>query len=223
MKWIAALQEQSGGVPGVLSEVVATADSLIGGDREREVLAEARSRLTPGGMCSMYQLPPDGHVESIEQAAASALSAPKLHRYSYRSGSANSDVDDAEERLGVKLPPLWRRYLTSPSLFSAGWLASGEFVAIYPPKDIVDVTNAYYEWVPRNGAVMVAGGAGGSEWLQLDTVAGDDSPVVLLSSGGQGWEDTIIQTDSIDEFVSLIEAHRFQFAFDDRMHYEPRR
>jgi hypothetical protein len=200
---------------------------VIAGEHLSELIEEARAHVVPGVDCEVFRIP-DG-VGPDELASISAdptMTAARLRRLTYRAGATTDEVRRAVQALGLSIPPLWVEYLTGASLLSHGWLDANdhnEYVCIYTPKDIVDVTNAYYDWVTNDGAIMVGGGAGGSEWLQLDTVAGDDSPVVLLSSGGQGWEDTTIQADSIDEFVSLIESHRFEFAFDDGTHYEPRR
>ncbi len=62
-----------------------------------------------------------------------------------------------------------------------------------------------------------------SSRLQLDTRVGDASPVVTMFPGDRDWEDTIVQADSIDDFIESAEAGTFEVVFDDMCKYRPRR
>ncbi|GAA1481501.1 hypothetical protein GCM10009624_19410 [Gordonia sinesedis] len=222
MKWIATIRDYSNLGDKSLLDVLTGSISVVTGDVEREVLAEGRARITPGTGCEMYRLPDDFRdVVAVDDLPAASLSALRILRYTYEAGYTDEEVRQAGNDVGLEIPSRWRQYLTSSSVFRDGWLDTDEYLSIYAPKDIAEITNVCYEWGPRNGAIMI-GGSAGSDWLQLDTRAGNRSPVVLLSSGDQGWHDTNIQAATIDEFIDRVESGRFEF-MDDAPHYQPDR
>lgn len=59
--------------------------------------------------------------------------------------SPESEVDDAEARLGIRFPSGYREYVTR---FGEGFLG-GTYVRIYPPRRIVSGVNNNAEWRER--------------------------------------------------------------------------
>ncbi|GAB36848.1 SMI1/KNR4 family protein [Gordonia otitidis] len=220
--WLAALRSAESSEAGTLAEAVAHAAATVSGVDFDEVVARGRAAVERGICCDIYQLP-DNELDgaaAIVGADIGATSVYDVRRFTYRAGSSLEEVRAAEESLGVPLPPRWVDYLTGPSVLDL--FEGEEYLDIFTPADIADVTNAYYEWVPRIGAAMIAGD-GGSGRLLLDTRFGDDSPVVFFYSGGDdGWEGTTVQADSIDDFIASAEAGTFEVVFDDAREYRPR-
>lgn len=214
MHWIALVRPDEAGTWVLRTDAIGDARWVIATDSRDEVIAEARSRLAPGLRCVVYEIRPElRHLTSVSQFPVDAPIAD--HRFTFVPGVARAELVAAEEQLGVPIPPRWRDYLTSPSHLDHATLdGEGEFLAIFSVADMVDVTNAYHDWVPRCGAVMIAGSGLGSEWLQLDTRAGDRSPVVFRMSGMDTWSETMVQSTSIDEFIAAAESGRFRFRLD---------
>ncbi len=223
MVWVAALCPRNQLRPYTFADVASHSRVVHTGEDATDVATQARSDLRAGEVCQMYEFPPQvGALESVSALPSPSPARPtpaEQWRHTFRAGCTVEEIRDAEQLLGVRIPPRWCDYLMSSSVFDSGWLPNGDYVNLSTPADAAEVTNAFYDWVPRCGAVMI-GDADGTDWLQLDTRAGDDSPVVLLSSGGQAWEDTTVQANSIDEFIELIETGRFRFRYDSAA-YEP--
>ena len=59
--------------------------------------------------------------------------------------SPESEVDDAEEKLGIRFPSGYREYVTR---FGEGFLG-GTYVRIYPPRRILSGINNNEEWRQR--------------------------------------------------------------------------
>ena len=45
----------------------------------------------------------------------------------------------------------------------------------------------------------------------------------MMFPGHRDWEDTVVQADSIDDFIESAEAGTFEVVFDDTCKYRPRR
>ena len=218
--WLALLRPADALESGTLAEAVVHAVSTISGVGFDDVVARGRAAVQSGICCDIYQLPENSLDDPADLAGTDVGTASvyDVRRFTYRPGISLEEVRAAEEALGEPLPPRWVTYLTGSSVLE--FVEGEEYLHLYSPADIADVTNAYYEWVPRIGAAMI-GDDGGSGRLMLDTRVGDDSPVVSFYPGYDGWEGTTVQADSIDGFIASAEAGTFEIVFDDAPEYRP--
>ncbi|OBA43996.1 SMI1/KNR4 family protein [Gordonia sp. 852002-51296_SCH5728562-b] len=220
--WLALLRPADSLESGTLAEAVVHAVSTVGGVDFHEVVARGRVAVEPGIRCDIYELPTNDldDLAGLAGTDVGTASVYDVRRFTYRPGISLEEVRAAEEALGEPLPPRWVTYLTGSSVLE--FVEGEEYLHLYSPADIADVTNAYYEWVPRIGAAMIADD-GGSGRLMLDTRVGDGSPVVYFYPGGDdGWGGTTVQADSIDAFILSAEAGTFEIVFDDAPEYRPR-
>lgn len=212
MRWIAALRRESQEASGTLFDVLTVAPSIVVGDDVDDVVTRGRAIVSSDLWCDIYQLPPNeaGRVQDLSDSIGQ-LSGYDLRRFTYRPGCGIEDVRQAEQLLDLAIPERWTKYLTSSSVLHE--VHGDQYLHLHTPADIGAVTNAFYEWSARIGAVMIADD-GASDRLQLDTRRGDQSPVVALTPGGQRWADTYVQAETIEEFITLAESGRFEFRDD---------
>lgn len=188
-----------------MDELVSAARTVVVGGSSDDVVAGVRQHVEPGTRAEVLQF--SGGLSEAERRSSPVY---EVLRLTYRSGYSPDEIAEAEESLGLLIPSEWAEYLTGPSVFVGGWLETGAYFGVFSPKDIAEVTNAYFEWVPSRGAIMIADDGGGS-WLQLDTGKGNDTPVLLAYSSSAEWSETKVQCNSIQELIARIESRRFEF------------
>lgn len=218
MRWIAALRAAD--APANLrtfADVVEKALELRGGDDRAEVIERGRHLIRPDTVCDIYELPINDLGDSLDGVADldAHPSVLSFRHFTYRPGASEDEIRAAENEMDVIMPRRWADYLLRPVVLDTVHPAAGTYLDIYTPATAAGVTEAFYEWTPKCGAVMIAG-TDGSTWLQLDTAVGDASPVVLLCSGDSQWEDTAVQAESIEAFIETAEAGQFDLDFDAR-------
>lgn len=224
MEWIATLRPAQSAIATTMADALADAAAVISGDQRDQVVAEARAQVAPGVRCVVYQLPPEARGASTsDDPAIARLSASQCEIYTYRAGVTADALAHAERELGMRVPPRWSQYLMAPSVLETSWPDHEHFLRIYGVDDIIEITKVALSFVPDWGAVMIGDCGGGmADSLQLDVRAGDASPVLLFSSQGDSLTDLTVQTETIEEFITLIESDRFEPVFDEDRAYRPR-
>lgn len=122
---------------------------------------------------------------------------------------------EAEEALGRPLPAAWRTYLQGASWFRRGWLASGAYVWLNTPHEMLRLHAAWGDGTETHPGMAIIGGDGAREYLVLD-LRSDPAPVLLIDATSAGWESGIRQADDAGALVGRVEDGDFEFAFEDR-------
>ncbi len=132
----------------------------------------------------------------------------------YRGPVADKEIIDSERRLGRSLPAAWRDYLRGPSWFRRGWMASGYYVWLYTPREMLDLQEAWNEAIDVHPGIAIIGSDGSREQLVLD-LRQDPAPVLLIDITSSGWDSAIGQVDDVSLLIERIEAGIFEFKFDN--------
>ncbi|GAA0500441.1 hypothetical protein Ade02nite_27870 [Paractinoplanes deccanensis] len=123
-------------------------------------------------------------------------------------------VGDDEFAGAPALPAAWRAYLQSESWFRRGWLESGAFVELHPPRWSAELLEAWEEAAGLHPGLAIIGGNGSREQLVLD-LREDDPPVLLVDITSDGWHNAIPQAAGVAELIERVEAGTFDFDFTD--------
>ncbi|MDG6105645.1 SMI1/KNR4 family protein [Dactylosporangium aurantiacum] len=132
----------------------------------------------------------------------------------YRGPVSDREFAEAERALGRPLPAVWRSYLQGASWFRRGWLASGAYVWLNPPREMLRLHEAWDGGTAAHPGIAVIGGDGAREHLALD-LRGDPAPVLLVDITSAGWESGIRQADDVGAFIRRVEDGGFEFEFGD--------
>ena len=102
--------------------------------------------------------------------------------HSEESPATDAEVEQAERRLGVRLPADYRSYLLGQNGLK-GWFGD-VYLELYPVSRVVDAAEAQ-TWQP--GLVLI-GGDGAGEAVGYD-FRKPEPPIVLVNLVSAGWED----------------------------------
>jgi hypothetical protein len=138
----------------------------------------------------------------------------------YRGPVADAEFAEAERALGAPLPAAWRGYLQGPCRLRRGWLASGAYVRLNTPREMLDVHDAWGDATGAHPGIAIIGGDGSRGQIVLDLRA-DPAPVLLVDVSSDGWHAGIRQADDVGDLVERIEAGTFEFDPADagRLHW----
>jgi len=126
---------------------------------------------------------------------------------------SDQEFTDAGEALGQALPAAWRTYLQGESWFRRGWMATGAYVWLNTPGQLLELRDAWGEGTGAHPGIAIIGGDGSREQLVLD-LRGDPVPVLLVDVSSSGWETAIRQADDVGQFIGRIAAGTFEFTFE---------
>ncbi|MFI7609342.1 SMI1/KNR4 family protein [Micromonospora sp. NPDC049366] len=126
----------------------------------------------------------------------------------YRGPVADQEFTEAEEALGRPLPDAWRRYLQGASWFRRGWMASGTYVWLNSPSEMVEVHDAWDDGTGAHPGIAVIGDNGSREQFVLD-LRDESAPVLLVDISSDGWDSAIRQADTVGEFIDRVDAGTF--------------
>lgn len=132
----------------------------------------------------------------------------------YRGPVGDQEFADAYEALGRALPAVWRTYLQGGSWFRRGWMASGAYVWLNAPREMLELQDAWGDSGGAHPGIAIIGGDGSREQLVLD-LRSDPAPVMLVDISSGGWDRAIRQADDVSQLIDRIEAGTFEFAFED--------
>ncbi|XVV17413.1 hypothetical protein ACQP2X_24440 [Actinoplanes sp. CA-131856] len=132
----------------------------------------------------------------------------------YRGPVDDAEFAEAEQFLGRPLPRAWQSYLQGGSWLRRGWLASGTYVWLNTPREMLGLHEAWDEAAGAHPGIAIIGGDGSREQLVLD-LRKDPAPVLLLDTASAGWETGIRQTGDVGELIDRIESGEFEFSFDE--------
>ncbi|MFC3502803.1 SMI1/KNR4 family protein [Micromonospora krabiensis] len=132
----------------------------------------------------------------------------------YRGAVDDQEFSEAEEALGRPLPDEWRRYLQGESWFRRGWMATGTYVWLNSPSEMVEVHDAWDDATDAHPGIAVIGDNGSREQFVLD-LRGDPAPVLLVDLSSDGWDGAIRQADTVGEFIDRVEAGTFAIDFGE--------
>lgn len=130
----------------------------------------------------------------------------------YRGPVSDQEFTDAHHALDTELPARWRAYLQGASWFRRGWMASGAYLWLNTPREMLEVHHAWDEGIGAHPGIAIIGGDGSREQLVLD-LRSDPAPVLLVDITSSGWDNAIQQADDVGDFVDRIEAGTFAFNF----------
>jgi hypothetical protein len=132
----------------------------------------------------------------------------------YRGPVADAEFIEAEEALGRALPAAWRDYLQGGSWLRRGTLASGTFVWLNTPSEMLDLQDAWGDGTTAHPGIAIIGGSGAREQLVLDLRA-DPAPVLLADNSSEGWAAAIPQFADVGRLIAAIEAGTYTYNFGE--------
>jgi hypothetical protein len=135
-----------------------------------------------------------------------------INEAEYRGPVDDRAFTDAEKDLGRPLPAAWRRYLQSASWFVRGTLASGAYVWLNTPSEMVELQELWESGTDQHPGIAIIGGNGSREQIVLD-LRSDPDPVLLVDMSSAGWSAAIRQSADVGQFLERLEAGTFDFDF----------
>jgi hypothetical protein len=135
-----------------------------------------------------------------------------INEAEYRGPVDDREFTDAEKDLGRPLPAAWRRYLQGASWFVRGTLASGAYVWLNTPSEMVELQELWEAGTDQHPGIAIIGGNGSREQIVLD-LRRDPAPVLLVDMSSVGWSAAIWQSDDVGQFLERLEAGTFDFDF----------
>lgn len=131
----------------------------------------------------------------------------------YRGPVPDEEFDAAAAALGRPMPDAWRAYLQGRSWLRRGWLEHSDAeVWLYAPSVMLSAHEAWSPATDAHPGIAIIGGNGSREQLVVD-LRQDPAPVLLADITSSGWDDAVLQAESVAEFVEQIEAGTFDFRF----------
>ena len=123
--------------------------------------------------------------------------------------ATETELAEAEQRLGVKFPADYRDYLLTHNGVK-GWF--GEvYLELYSVSDVIGSTEAHDHQARQPGLVLIGGdGAGEAVGYDFRKIP---PPVVLVNLVSAGWEDASLQAPTFSEFMAQRSSgQEFSFA-----------
>jgi hypothetical protein len=142
------------------------------------------------------------------------ISGAIMEESEYRGPVRDQEFIEAEEVVGRPLPGAWRAYLQGGSWLRRGWLASGAYIWLNTPRQMLELHESWDGSIDAHPGIAIIGGDGSREHLVLD-LRSDPAPVVLVDISSEGWDGGIRQADDVGQFIDRIEAGTFRFSFGD--------
>ncbi|WP_157411616.1 MULTISPECIES: hypothetical protein [Actinoplanes] len=131
----------------------------------------------------------------------------------FRGPVGDDEFDEAADALGRPLPQAWRDYLQSPAWFRQGQLASGAYLILLTPREMLELHEAWDAGTGAHPGIAVIGHSGGREQLALD-LRRDPSPVLMVDITSEGWVSGIHQADDVEVLIGRVESGTFDYAWD---------
>jgi hypothetical protein len=200
---LVAFVERRGAVKAVREQLVPS--DGVGYVTVVDVRCEYRDQMSP---TADGWLVPAADVGEFNAKIVSAI----REEAEFRGPVPDSEFDDAHAVLGFTFPPAWRDFLQGSSWFRRGWLESGCYVWLYPPRDSVELHDAWDTSVPLHPGIAIIGGDGSREMLCLD-LRDDPAPVVLVDITSDCWDDNPRQSDNVEILISRVEDGTFDFTW----------
>ncbi|GAA1416175.1 hypothetical protein ACFQZ4_48315 [Catellatospora coxensis] len=159
------------------------------------------------GSDAWYSLP-EAEVAGLNENLVSVI----IEQAEYRAALDDREFADAR---AAALPSAWRGYLQRSAWFRRGWQPTGCYLWLYPPREGIELAEAWGEdAVGAHPGIAIIGGNGSREHLAID-LRKDDPPVLLVDAyASEGWADALVQANSVAEFTGRVEAGSFDFSWD---------
>lgn len=199
-------------------------DTTVEAFRERpEAVRVLREDLVPAegeGSLVVFDVPPDVLGWPGVETDGARVRLPKGRRLTkavvgdiaeeaqYRRGVDGHEVDAVRDAFGELAPDAWRAMVTAPTWLRRGWMATGSYVDLHPPREAIALTQSWTREMVFHPGALVIGADGRHRHLVID-LREDDPPVHLVDDASTGWDDTVVQAPSVTELAQRLERGDF--------------
>ncbi|MFI5624124.1 hypothetical protein ACIA03_11730 [Nocardioides sp. NPDC051685] len=121
----------------------------------------------------------------------------------------DSEIVTVETWLSAPIPSAWKGYLQRDQWLRHGWLRSGAFVTLEPPREAQSLMESWAEALDRHPGFYWLGTDGSRLILCVD-LRDLDRGVVVTDIAAAGWHEADLLDISVEEFIRRIDEGTFE-------------